>query len=223
MARTKKKSVKEYDNEKSTKDKNPIYVIDSFNKKLTYWGVMIDLLGNVLPTQTNIPCWGCRSKFNTCPIGCPIKYTSILETRQSESKDDKDSKFERVSRKKTRKESKDSKPAEVPFNNSNIIKDLFDVEGIFCSFCCVKSFIHDQKSTRYKNSYGLLTLLYSKVFGKPQYIPFAPDWKTLKKWGGFLTIEEFRASFGNTMFIQTVNTKMFSSSQLYFECKTTKK
>lgn len=99
--------------------------------------------------------------------------------------------------------------------------DIFHCEGNFCSFPCVKSFIRDQKSnTRYKNSFGLTSLLYIKLFDSNKNIPFASHWKTLIDYGGFLSIQEFRQLFGDVEYVDTVNTKIYCASQFFSQTNT---
>lgn len=75
-------------------------------------------------------------------------------------------------------------------------KDKFYVYGVFCSFNCTASynfnnFDGDEMWTRY----NLLNLLYKKMFGvKFVKIGLAPPRETLKMFGGYMSIEEFRES-----------------------------
>ena len=83
----------------------------------------------------------------------------------------------------------------------------------------MKAYILDQlsrsRSSRFKESLTLLSLLYSKLFGKLVTIPPAPTWKVLQDYGGHLTEEEYLETFGRLVYTETVNIRrpyMFSSS-----------
>lgn len=73
-------------------------------------------------------------------------------------------------------------------------KDKFHVYGIFCSFNCAASYNFskndgDEMWTRY----NLLNLLYKKLFSvKFVKVGMAPPRETLKMFGGYMNIDEFR-------------------------------
>ena len=85
--------------------------------------------------------------------------------------------------------------------NQSLGKDEhFETEGFFCSFNCVLSYNNDvsQHNIRYRETGGLIYLLYKKLFGFYPYqmnIKPAPSWKILKAYGGDMTIQEFRNTF----------------------------
>lgn len=180
-------------NNKSSKTDSAIYVFDSYKNKIRYWGNMIDNCGQPLPKKTSIPCRWCRSKFDTVPIGCPIKYVKNMKISTN-------------------------------IRDMNVLNEektsFFETEGVFCSFPCVKSYIRDKKSLiRYKNSYGLLTMMVRQITGSFAPIPFASSWEMIKEHGGHLSIQQFRKSFDKIEYIESVNTRMYSSCCLFYECK----
>jgi len=77
--------------------------------------------------------------------------------------------------------------------------NYFDTEGIFCSFNCILSYLHENyNNVNYKDSSSLTYLMYKKIFGEypiKMNIRKALSWKLLKQYGGNLTIEEFRDMF----------------------------
>lgn len=83
----------------------------------------------------------------------------------------------------------------------------FDVDGIFCSFPCVLSYILEMKGTRYAESQTLLGILFNIMTGSNAKIPTAPSWKLLINYGGHLTIDEFRDTFGRLEYTPTINIK----------------
>ena len=185
------------------KSKKAIYFLDSHKNQIKYWVNMIDFTSNgALPLTTSKPCWWCRSGFHSRPIGCPLRYNphreSGLEKQRIEEK---------------------FLQANLPIETN----DFFETEGIFCSFPCTKAYILSQRnSARYKDSATLLTLLFSVLTGKVMAIPPAASWKVLKDYGGHLTIQQFRATFGKLEFTETVNVRrpyMFSSSRYIAEKK----
>ena len=86
------------------------------------------------------------------------------------------------------KNSFNSPPVGIPeiyFNNK------FHCTGHFCSYNCALAYNINNGDNVWKRT-SLLNLLYYKTYQKSIKIKAAPDWKTLKEFGGNLTIEEFR-------------------------------
>lgn len=86
-------------------------------------------------------------------------------------------------------------------------KNVFSVIGCFCSFSCVLAFVydtrHNSQSLTESCTLDFITTMYRKVSGdtsvglvKNKLKP-SPSRFTLKKFGGNLSIEEFRDSFNN--------------------------
>lgn len=107
---------------------------------------------------------------------------------------------------------KEVHPLGLPIRYS---KDYFDTEGIFCSFNCMCSYLHDNLNNNlYKDSSTLIYLMYKSIFGEfpiKMNLKKAPSWKLLKQYGGSLTIEEFREMF-NTVSNLTQNIEFNESS-----------
>ncbi len=195
------------------KSKRAYYFLDARKMQNKFWCIMVDVtLSGPLPSSIQKPCWWCRHKFNFRPIGCPLKYNSNKCTGIEKER------------------------YEEKLKNTNLpasTNDFFETEGIFCSFPCCKAFILDQHgSAKYKESITLLSLLFSilhgiqsvfSVSGNPEIdFPAAPSWKLLREYGGHLTIEEYRATFGKLEYFVTVNVRrpyMYSSSQYIAEKK----
>lgn len=183
------------------KSRKAYYFLDSRKIQVKYWGVMLDVTANgSLPSSTNKPCWWCRNPFKNSPIGCPLVYHS-----HKAGGIDKERFEEKL------------KAAGIPADKN----DFFETEGYFCSSPCCKAYILSQKNdVKYKDSSALLSLLISILYKRRDIIPAAPSWKLLKEYGGHLTIQEFRSSFGKLEYQETVNTRrpyMFCSSQYISE------
>lgn len=87
----------------------------------------------------------------------------------------------------------DSIPCALP---EKLINDKFYLSGCFCSFNCAASYNFDQTEYNVWERYTLLNLLYKKIYNTEYMkIKLAPPKKTLKIFGGFLSIEEFRKNF----------------------------
>lgn len=191
------------------KSKRAYYFLDHRKIQNKLWGNMIDFTTNgPLPTSTNKPCWWCSGTFKNLPLGCPLRYnpnkTSGIEKERYEAK---------------------LKQTTIKNHTTN---DFFETEGIFCSFPCCKAYIIDQGSNpRYKDSLTLLSLMFSIFHEIPDDsedadFDAAPSWKLLKDYGGHLTYQEFRSSFGKLKYDVTVNTQrpyLYSSSQYIAEKK----
>ena len=72
-------------------------------------------------------------------------------------------------------------------------KDKFYVSGVFCSFNCAASYNFSKNSDNIWERFSLLNLMYKKLYEKKFVkINLAPPRETLKIFGGYLSIEEFR-------------------------------
>lgn len=187
------------------KSKRASYYIDPRKMQHKLWGVMIDVTENgSLPISTSKSCWWCRSPFHSLPIGCPLKYSSPTTTSPIDR--------QRMADKLTA----------ANFPPTPIEKlDFFETEGYFCSFPCCKAYIISQRSSiKYKDSAALLGLLYTTIYGSKASFPTAPSWKILKEYGGHLTIQEFRMTFGQLEYNETINIRrpyMFATAQFISE------
>lgn len=87
-------------------------------------------------------------------------------------------------------------PLGLPIRYKN---GYFDTEGIFCSFNCMCSYLHENSNNiNYKDSGALIYVMYKTIFGEypiKMNIRKALSWKLLKQYGGNLSIEEFRDMF----------------------------
>jgi len=194
--------------EKDKKKRRGMLFIDPQRGQVKTWATMIDVtIGGALPRFTKKPCWSCRNRFNTHPIGCPIKFNPTPKNPVL------------VNRLKER-----FKEMNIIFDENNL--DFFETDGIFCSFPCVKFYILDQisktKSSKYKKALEYLSLMYYRISGDMIIIPSAPTWKLSVDWGGHLTPVEYRASIGHLEYNETLNVLrpyMFCSSNWIREKK----
>jgi hypothetical protein len=184
--------------------------IKNFTKeKINKYLTMIDsTTQEKLSLQTTIPCMGCHRKYNTCPLGVPIKYVpNILNTELTTVDGIKVNIKKNISCEQTKKYV-DSHPLE---NKTITFNDYFITDSIVCSFNCMLN-VFNENPEYYKNTPSLLYLMYYKIFGdypNKTIIP-APNWRLRKEYDGPLTDEEF----GNCL--QTV--KFIDSNQLQVKC-----
>ena len=142
-------------------------------------------------------CFWCRHTFSTVPIGCPLQYYSNTCTRQFSSEITKDTYT--IQQKMTQ-------VCDMKTDDTNVhytYNDYYETDGAFCSFNCCLAFIHDQNSNPiYNQSEFLLLKMYMEIFKRPtESILPAPSWRLLQKYGGFMTIDEFRQSFNKYVYI----------------------
>lgn len=69
---------------------------------------------------------------------------------------------------------------------------IFSLEGYFCSWQCGKAYVLDKNSADKFNQCTLITLLHKRMSGKITSVKSAPSRFDLEKFGGHLTIEQFR-------------------------------
>jgi len=186
-------------------DDSPKYMLflDAKKNKVKFWINMYDYTKDgPLPQYTNMPCWWCRDTFLTSPLGIPIRYFSLLDQNTIE--------YEYIMKK-------------CKHLNIKNVEEFFETEGIMCSFPCMKAYIlKNMNNPRYKNSLDNLSLLMKKLSGKFSECPTAPSWKLIDTWGGHMTIEKFRSSFGHFVYEESINMVkpyMFPISSLNQEIK----
>ena len=81
-------------------------------------------------------------------------------------------------------------PCSLPYKYK---KDKFYVRGVFCSFNCAASYNFSLNDDDLFERYSLLNLMYKKLYyRKFVKINLAPPRESLKIFGGYLSIEEFR-------------------------------
>jgi len=170
-------------------------------------------------------CFWCKCPIpeNVIAIGCPLKYVPNQAIKRYYSEISKDTytikenitvnKFITLSNQEIKQEinqelTQDELKSEDPELSTLNIKKLeitnknyYLTDGIFCSFNCCTAFIKDQKSGKNGSMYNLSEMLLLKIYSeihpsiKHPLIDEAPHWRQLKKFGGNMTIEEFRTSF----------------------------
>ena len=77
----------------------------------------------------------------------------------------------------------------------NYIDSIFYCTGNFCSFNCKKAYNLDLNDGNVWKRESLINLEYYLTYSRHKKIEPAPSWLTLKEFGGFLTINEFRKNF----------------------------
>jgi hypothetical protein len=83
-------------------------------------------------------------------------------------------------------------------------KEKFYVSGCFCSFNCTASYNFSKNDDSMWEKYSLLNLMYKKLYNQKFIkITLAPPRETLKIFGGYMSVEEFRDN-------SLKNEKMFS-------------
>ena len=87
-------------------------------------------------------------------------------------------------------------PIGVP---NKILNNKYNVFGNFCSFNCASAYIHGLKDWNISERLSLLHQMYFSIYDVEEYetIKSAPKKEILKKFGGILTIDEFRNSTNN--------------------------
>lgn len=182
------------------KSKRATYFLDDHKTQVKCWPNMIDVTTNGVLPAISTPkacCWWDRTPFTTRPIGCPLRYVVATGTDKARF---------------------DEKLAIAGIKSD--ASDLFETEGVFCSFPCCKAYILSQRSARYNESAALLAQLFSTFYNRPPDYPIAPSWKLLDSYGGHLTIQQFRASFGKLEYEETINMRrpyMFCTSSYITE------
>ena len=196
-----------------------ICFLDSKKNRVKIWPIMIDQIDSfILPFVTKNPCRNCHHPISTpsggYPLGCPIRYFPDIPLNDPKRKKIED--FWRDNN----------------FSSPDGKTDYFETEHMFCSIPCIKSYIisclsKNPLSVRYSNSLSYLTLMYAKLHsieGKIPEIKFAHPISSLKAYGGYLFIEEYRDESQRSLlkFDETINVQrpiMFASFPCIEELK----
>ena len=95
-------------------------------------------------------------------------------------------------------------PVSLPYKYYN---KKFHTYGIFCSFNCACSYNFQTDDYNMYERYGLLNLLYKKISKSDKLIKIkmSSPRETLKKFGGYLSIEEFRKNNLSNQKVYKVN------------------
>lgn len=80
------------------------------------------------------------------------------------------------------------------FLPDKFIDGTFYVIGCFCSFNCAVSYNFNLNDYKTWERYSLINKMYNMIYKKNDIIHMAPPRETLKKFGGILSIEEFRSN-----------------------------
>lgn len=194
------------------KEKN-ITFLDS-SKELKSCNVsVIDFNSNQEVNMLKYHCFWCRNPFTTMPIGCPVSHKPTIVNHEYLSE---------INQLDYTIEENSLKSKTKTLHN----KDIYFTDGIFCSFNCCRAYIEDNKhiNNKYENSMMLLLKMYKELTGmEPTNITKAPHWRTIKQYGGFLTINDFRKSFNTVEYEEKCDLKQpifeFRSNGLLYEKK----
>lgn len=74
--------------------------------------------------------------------------------------------------------------------------DRFKTIGNFCSWECAKAYGKNTNSPRWGEFSSYLAMMRRRAYGANKTLYAAPPRETLKKFGGTMTIEEFRSYYG---------------------------
>ena len=176
----------------SSIQKEPIVtVINKEKTKLKTFITMEDFsTKQCLPTSTIVPCFYCRRKFDTVPIGIPIDFHPSVYVDKNDPK-----RIKKLTTKET-----------TTLNDDSTVKlDYFDVDGIVCSFNCIFAFIDENPSHLYTKTPYLVPQMYKMIFGKfpSEQIFKSPSWRLRKEYGGVLSDEEFVKNLQTLKFTDT--------------------
>lgn len=99
----------------------------------------------------------------------------------------------------------DGIPIAIPGSLHRNKSTLVGCYGVFCSFNCAKRYCMNKNRHDSMQQLQLLSLLHMKILGNTARIFPAPPFQALDKYGGYMSIEEYRKDFislppNNTMF-----------------------
>lgn len=169
-------------------------IVSKDKKKIHSYLSMFDIVTDKkMPSETTIPCHGCRRRFTSQPIGIPIDFHPSYYVSKNDP-----TKIKRLT-------VKERETLESSGENSIVYMDYFDTEGIVCSFNCIITCIEDSPSPIYKKTLSLISMMYKMIFGvyPIQKIIKAPSWRMREEYGGPLSDEEFEGVLQTVKFTDT--------------------
>ena len=91
--------------------------------------------------------------------------------------------------------------------------------GIFCSWNCVKSYNFELKDQKVSERCSIITLLLKEIYNLPYALNIkqAPPRQSLKIFGGYLSIEEFRNNSSSSSNIDTYKLNLLNGNFIYPE------
>ena len=162
---------------------NPIFEMKEHNTSFFYLRAIVDK--KKLPEKTDLCCWNCTESFHSRPLGFPIRHVPSFYTTTYRS--DKEDAHPVVFRTDIHRKQDEMK-------GDLFERDYFETEGIFCSFPCMISYGSTKTSRLEYNGFrGLLIRLHKRLYDKDLVWRCAPDIRLLKKFGGHLSIDDYRS------------------------------
>ena len=167
------------------------------------------------PNNTKHTCFWCRHTFDAVPIGCPIRAYTPMVTRVSRSYVSERS-FAVTESITPDQVARDAPPGDINTDIAIENRPRYETDGVFCSFSCAGAYITSNVTrAMFANSRTLLVQMFNDT--QPNHpvdsITDAPDWRTLRAYGGWLTIDEFRASSASRVFEKHGIVRQFSDVQ----------
>lgn len=193
------------DDLKKKKDTRHCLFLDTYHRPVKNWIGMFDKKNNdVLPRYTDLSCWSCHAPFKTHPLGCPLEHKTRKNTVAGVF-NDCIQKFEAAG-----------------IDSAMIEKyGFFETEGIVCSFPCMKNYLLEAylktKSSKYRSGLTLMNTMMKILYEKIIEIQRSKGFKATKSYGGHLTPEELRASYGILDYVETTNYSRLVMSPV-FQC-----
>jgi hypothetical protein len=82
---------------------------------------------------------------------------------------------------------------------TKFVNDSFHIYGCFCSPNCAAAYLFNmyKDTDDIWNKYSLLNFMYNSIYGTNISVKLAPSKLILKKYGGDLSIKEYRSTFNN--------------------------
>jgi len=134
-------------------------------------------------------CWWCRHSFSGIPYSCPLGYNPLVLKKSYRSAISKSHHTLKELRGHNYVPSQISTGMDIECS-----KPSFTTDGWFCSINCMIAFVNENKTNpTYYNSKDLIAKMFTAF--EPESVtlpPAAPHWRLLMRFGGHLTINEFR-------------------------------
>ena len=147
-------------------------------------------------------CFWCRHPFDFKILSCPIEFIchKVYKQYYSEISKNKFLLQESINTNHLLHEKTSTNPENIEIKKQ--LNGYYLSDGIFCSFNCLLSFIHENKHvTLYSQSENLTNKIYYDLFPEGLSIVPAPHWRMLSKYGGTMSIEDFRKSFNKVEYL----------------------
>ena len=152
-----------------------------------YFSHLHDYLAmKAMPNSTTIPCFYCTEPFSNAPLGIPVGFVPSYYEQKGPDGECYPITLTSAKRKNEVKE----------LGHRVIERDYYETDGNFCSFPCMIAYYGQHRDMYTDTTMPLMKRMHMELMGHALPRDAAPSIRLLKKFGGHLSINEWRSVEG---------------------------